>query len=131
MQDTLYTGSVYALYAQVALFDAEGEDSYPEWKTGTEEAVLGPRGIAVATAGDTEIEVVVSSGQENVSGMLCISGEIQVGHGGLVVGNVVAANLVQIPWPSGKTSVDVYTNGIGQEVTRVTFVLESKLDMSG
>jgi hypothetical protein len=59
MQDTLYTGSVYALYAQVALFDAEGGDSYPEWETGTEDAVFGPRGIAVATAGDTEIEIVV------------------------------------------------------------------------
>jgi hypothetical protein len=126
MQDTLYTGSVYALHAQVALFDAEGEDSYPEWETGTEDAVLGPRGIAVATAGDTEIEVVVCSDKKNLSGILCISGEISVGNQGLIVGNVVAANLAQIPWPPGKTSVDVYTNGVGEEVTRVAFVLESK-----
>jgi hypothetical protein len=125
MQDTLYAGSVYALHAQVALLDAEGEDSYPEWKTGTEEAVLGPRGIAVATAGDTEIEIVVCSDKENVSGIPCISGMILVGYRGLLVGNVAAANLVRIPWPPGRTSVDVYTDGIG-EVTRVTFVLESK-----
>lgn len=126
MQDTLYSGSVYALYAQVALFDAEGEDSYPEWETGTENAVLGPRGIAVATAGDTEIEVVVCSDKGDHNGIFCISGEILVGNQGLVVGNVVSANLVQIPWPPGKTCVDVYTNGIGEETICVTFVLKSK-----
>ena len=59
MRDILYSSKVYALYAQVALFDAESEKAYPEWETGTEAAVLGLRGVVVATASDTEVEVIV------------------------------------------------------------------------
>jgi hypothetical protein len=125
MRDVLYSGKVYALHAQVALFDAEDADSYPQWKTGTEDAVLGPKGVAVATASDTEIEVTVYKGKRASDEILCISGEIQVGDQGLVVGNIVSGDFAQLAWPPGQTSVDVYTNGRGEEVTRVVFVVES------
>jgi hypothetical protein len=124
MTEALFTGRVYALYAQVALLDAEDKNSYPQWQTGDEHAVVGSKGIVVATAPDLEIEVVVKKKEAiEPDGLLCTTGQIEVGKQGLIVGNIVSADFAHLPWPSGKATVDVYVNGLGEQATRVVFAL--------
>lgn len=122
----VYRGKHYALYYQIALLDAE-QPEYPQWTTGQEFAAHGGRGVAVATANDTNIEVLVYKSEgEGVQdlGVHHLSGMIDVGYLGLWVGNETTANMAQVPWPPGLTQVEVYVNAQAKtEVTRVTFVL--------
>ncbi len=123
----LYSGNIYIQYNQVALIDEEDTDSYPQWETGTESAVSGEKGIAVATAPTLDtIEVVVLTGESRPDGMrLCHSTEIEVGRHGLIIGNIVTDDIEHLDWPKGRSKVDVYTNGNRQEeVTQVVFVIE-------
>jgi hypothetical protein len=120
----IHQKQVFALYAQIALFDAEDQDSYPQWETGTEEVIFGPKGVAVATAGDTYVDVVVYKGQGSPGGRLCGSGEILVGKRGLLVGNVPAADITPLEWSSGKTSISVYVDDLAQ-ATQVMFLLDN------
>jgi hypothetical protein len=123
MTEILYTGRVFALHAQVALFDAEDDNSYPQWETGTEEAIFGPKGVAVATAADRDVEVTVQRGAKP-DGMPRISGEIEVGNQGLIVGNIVSGDFAQLEWSPGKVTVDVYTDKLpSEQVAHVVFVL--------
>jgi hypothetical protein len=122
MSAELYRGPVYAVYGQVALFN-DGPDLYPQWETGAERAILTPKGVAVATASDIDIEVVVCTG-EKVHGLKpCLSGEIRVGNQGLLVGNVISCDLHHIALPPGRISVTVYVDGNRCEATQVVFVL--------
>ena len=122
----IYRGKHYVLYSQVALYDAEASDSYPEFETGEEAAIIAPKGIAVAAKNDQEAEIIVYQGQVQLNdvSVLVISGEIEVGSKGLIVGNEVTADTAEIVWQAGKTSVTVYTNTKDKdEVTKVVFAL--------
>lgn len=119
----LYGGTHYALYAQVALWDHGDPNSYPEWFTGEEPAVVGERGVAVATAEDADVAVRVLEA-EAPAGSPVAEGTISVGDEGLDVGNLVAADVAHVEWPGGRTGVRVYTDGAPDEVASVTFVLE-------
>jgi hypothetical protein len=125
MGEIVYKGRAFALYSQVALVDAEDANAYPEWVTGAEIAVLGPKGVAVSTLGDTQVEIIVCKGNGNVDGILYISGEISVGKSGLIVGNEIAGTSERIPWPSGSTKISVYANGPQNKATQVIFVLDA------
>jgi hypothetical protein len=120
---------VYALYGQIALFDAQASDAYPEWLTGDEAAAIGPRGIAVATAGDVDVEVIVydlqdeDAGSARVIGSSRISGIIEVGNQGLLVGNVPASDLFEIEWPTGRASVEAQVQAPTDQAVRVLFFL--------
>jgi hypothetical protein len=120
---------IYALYGQVALFDAQTSDAYPQWRTGIEAAAIGPYGIAVATAGDVDVEVIVydlqdeDAGSAREIGSSRISGIIEVGNQGLLVGNVPASDLFEIEWPEGRTSVEAQIEGPPGQAIRVLFFL--------
>lgn len=128
MEEILFRGKAYALYAQVALFDP-AEGSYPDWEVGVEHAVFGPRGVAVATASDIEVEIIVCRGQQVPGKMLCISGEIEIGDQGLLVGNVVSCDLYELAWPPGKAAVQVYVDR-GEDANQVVFALTRLTDTS-
>jgi hypothetical protein len=122
-KDILFSGKVFSLYSQVALFDAEIKDSYPQWKAGDELVVFGSHGVAVVTAGDQQVDVLVCKGKIDSRHALCISGEIFVGNQGVLVGNVPASAVTNIPIVSGKYSVVVYTDGIGPQTKHVYFLV--------
>ncbi len=123
----IFEGEFFTLYSQVALFDAEDHDSYPQWETGEENSVFGPKGVVVATQGDIKVDVAVYNGLGNPGGSLCSSGEILVGEKGLIVGNEVAADTVKLNWPSGKTTVTVYVDKLFQ-AKHVSFLLKTHED---
>ncbi len=124
----LYRGQHSVQYSQIALFDAEDTESYPQFETGEEPAVLGEKGVVVTTANDTDVEVVLYQGKADSTPdeFHILSGEIQVGSQGLIVGNETTADTAQVSYPSGKASVSVYVNAENPtEVTNVSFVLNS------
>lgn len=120
----LFRGEILSLYSQVALFDFERKDSYPEWQTGEESFVYNQFGIAVATKCDTRIEVVVSTDVITEYGNHLAEFELEIGKNGILVGNVPAASLTHIDFPEGKAQVQVFTNGIRENATKVVFVLQ-------
>ncbi len=122
----IYKGKHLVQYSQVALFDAEDVDSYPQFETGEEPAILGDKGVAVATVNDTDVEITVYKGTAESGLVHILSGEIQVGNEGLIVGNETTADTAQVSYPPGKTSVSVYVNSQKpNEVTTVVFTLNS------
>lgn len=125
--EILFSDRIFTLYSQVALFDAEDRNSYPQWKAGHEIIVFGFRGVAVVTASDKQVDVIVCKGKEIPKYALCVSGEILVGEQGILVGNIPAATITQIPLESGRYSVAVFTDGIGIETHQVYFFL-ARLD---
>jgi hypothetical protein len=68
---------------------------------------------------------MVCRGQQIYGKILCISGEIEVGNQGLLVGNVVSCDLYELAWPRGRVAVNVYVDR-SEEVTQVVFALDSK-----
>lgn len=123
--EIVFEGKVFALYSQIALFDAEKKDAYPQWKAGKEIIVFGLSGVVVVTAGDKLIDVVVCKGKVVPQQYaLCISGEIIVGNQGIIIGNVPAANVTQIPMQSGRYSVVIFTDGIGSNTNKVFFYVD-------
>jgi hypothetical protein len=124
MGEILYKGKALALYGQVALIDAEDTDAYPEWITGAEIAVFGPKGVAVSVLGDAQVEILVYKGTTEIKGVLYKSGEIAIGGSGLIVGNEIAGTAERIPWPNGIARVQVYANGPKNKATQVIFVLD-------
>jgi hypothetical protein len=122
----VFRRTVYVMASQVGLYDVE-EGPYPsDWTSDDELAIFGPRGVAVSAPGDEEIEVAVFEGDGNLNGDLILSTEIQVGARGLYVGTVFMFE--ELPWPAGKTAVQVYTEGPRGRPTRVAFVLNPLLD---
>lgn len=120
----LFRGEILSLYSQVALVDYVKKNSYPEWQTGEETFVYSPFGIAVATKGDSRIEVIVSTGVTKEYGNLLAEIELSIGKNGILVGNVPAACLTHIDFPEGKAHVQIFTNGIRENATKVVFVLQ-------
>lgn len=124
--DILYEGRISASYFQVALFDAHVKGSYPEWKTGKERIVVGPRGIVVALETDAEVEVVACRGVgEPEAFELCVSAEIVVGDSGVLIGNVPSGNTKHLDWPPGNAVVVVYTSTTSPATSKVYFFLSS------
>lgn len=120
----LFSGKVLSLYSQVALFDAEDKEAYPQWKTGDEIVVFGLHGVAVVTAGDKQVDVRVFKGMVEPQHSLCVSGEIEIGEQGVLVGNVPAASVTHLSLSSGKYSVVVYTDKVGPETEQVVFCID-------
>jgi len=129
MTEILCRGSVFALYGQVALLSDE-PDAYPQWETGAERAIFGQKGIAVATAPDTDIDVIVCIGEQLWDLELLLSGEIKVGSQGLEVGNEISCDLYPISFPPGRIAVSVYANESSGNATQVAFVLDARPDSS-
>jgi hypothetical protein len=128
MTEELFHARVVTVYSQVSLFDAGSKDACPKWKTGTENVILGPRGIVLATATDSPVDISVYATPDlkrirEPNPVLCLSTEIEVGPSGLVLGSVPAAEPPKIPWPAGRTTVVIYTNGLGESATQVKFYL--------
>jgi hypothetical protein len=122
--EVLFNKKIKTYYAQIALFDAEINGAYPEWKTGHEKVVVGPHGVVIATALDMSIDVTVYKGFDHPDDhKICVSSEIIVGRKGLLVGNVIASDLTLISWPKGRTAVVVYTNKI-TDATKVHIYLD-------
>lgn len=116
------------IHAQVMLLDAEDIDVFPEWGTGKEAAVIGVKGALVATAsstGDLWVDVIVYTGDGQPVGTMCLAGEIQVGHEGLLIGTDAGCDVNHLVWPSGRTTIRIYVNGSPNEVTQVIFLLKS------
>jgi hypothetical protein len=121
--EEIMRANFYALHYQIHLLDAETND-YPEWITGDENAVMNSSGVAVATVGDTLVEVVIYQGEDSIEGYEYITGMIDVGKKGLLIGNFVAASYQILPWPSGKTFVRVIANAPKDSATQIFFVLQ-------
>lgn len=120
----LFKGPIFTLRSQVVLLDNEADDGFPQMRNGSESVAFGWQGVVVATKEDFETEIIVCQGMDEPEYALCITGQIRVGNKGLIVGNIEAATTTNIPWPSGRTLVTVYTNGIFTNATRVIFYLE-------
>jgi hypothetical protein len=121
-----YKFVVFSLYAQIALLDTLDPFSYPEWKTGNEKAVISKHGIAIATAGDSNIEIIIKDCEDVSDENLypCISSMITIGENGLLVGNIPSGNVNKVSWEAGDIFVKVYTNHIvPSNVTKVVFAL--------
>jgi hypothetical protein len=112
-----------AHYYQIGLVDVEGPDAYPLWESGEESAVVGPKGIAVATPSDGYVETIILTGKGSVDGVELASCVIDVGHSGLWVGNETSASSKVFAWPVGKTLVTVYMVNEGQDAVKVIFCL--------
>jgi hypothetical protein len=126
--EELYKGKHSVQYSQVALFDAEDTNSYPQFETGEEAVIFGSKGVAVATANDTDVEIAVLKGEAHESDIvgffLLLSGEMQIGNQGLIVGNEITADTAEVAYPAGKASVSVYANAeASTEITGVLFIL--------
>ena len=125
MHDT-YRFVILSLYAQIVLLDAQNSAAYPEWTTGDEKAVYTKNGIAVATAGDSNIEVIIKEnrGVSDENLYPCLSAIITIGEKGLLVGNIPSGNVNSVPWMAGDVLVKVYTNQlVSSNVTIVVFTL--------
>jgi hypothetical protein len=126
MTQEIYRGKHSVQYSQVALFDAEDVDSYPQFETGEEQAIFGKKGVVVSTANDKEVDITVCEEKSELELFHVLSGEILVGSQGLIVGNETTADTAQVPYTPGKVAVAVYVNAQEKsEVTSVVFVLSS------
>lgn len=119
----LYRATHYALYGQVALWDAEAADSYPEIITGDEPVTFGERGVVVSTAPDIDVEVVILRGEEH-PGRSIGAGTITVGQAGLDIGNLVAADVAHLDVPPGALGLRIYTDTPPDETSAVTIVFD-------
>lgn len=120
-----FKGEVYSLYAQIALVNKQFDPSLeePEWMTGDELCVIAPAGVYVATANDTQVLVTVQDDLAGVERYMLADGIVEIGNGGLIVGNIVAADTHELNWSPGATRVRVYANSQTGLATRVNFVL--------
>ncbi len=128
--EELFHAHIITVYSQVSLYDAGDPAACPKWKTGTEHVILGPRGIVVATAPDSPIDIHVYQAADlkrlrEPDPALCLSAEIQVGQNGLILGSVPTPEPPKIPWPAGRAALVVYTNGLGESATEVRFYLQA------
>jgi hypothetical protein len=120
----LFSGGITAAYAQLGLYDAEDADSYPQWETGEEPILFGPKGVAVSVQLDAEVSVEVHTARPIRNRHLIGSGAIEIGADGLVVGNEVAGSYEELDFPPGRILVKVYGNSAAdQEITSVDFLL--------
>ncbi len=122
-----------AAHGLVALVDEEDPNSQPDFPDYSAEVVFGPRGVAVRTTPDADIDVLVAEDDGTTTGLppgsICGAGEIRVGNGGLLLTDGPVFD--QVTWPPGVSAVTVFTRSAfkrrgwvpGYGVTGVTFVL--------
>jgi len=120
----LYSGTILSLYGQVGIWDVEDTTSYPQWVTGLENAVIGPKGIAIATKADTLVDITISTDTPPELPEPLLQGYLFVGSKGLQVGNVPAAQIVTLDIQRGQIHVSVYANGFREEVTEISIFLK-------
>ena len=120
----IINGEYFALFSQIVLIDVEATDAYPQWMTGEEIAVLHSKGVAVSALGDSLIHVIVYEGDELIGEIEYISGVIDVGSKGLLVGNEAAGTSSVFPWPTGRTKIKVYANAPKDKATSIKFILQ-------
>jgi hypothetical protein len=113
----------HSSHYQVAIFDAEYPDSYPEWIIGKETIIFGRYGVVVVVANDTDIDISVLTGKFIPNHKLCVSGEILIKNKGLIVGNVLSASTNEVAIPRGHYSITVMTDEIGMNTRKVWFIL--------
>jgi hypothetical protein len=115
-------------YAQVALFDPENPDSYPDWGTGDEAMVFGPSGVAVGTrpdlTGSVRIEVWTDKHEPSAPMRLAGEGVLRVSANQLTVGSVTGADLRTVPIPAVECHVSVYLHDSEDGPDAVVFVLQ-------
>jgi hypothetical protein len=126
MEETkiLFQGPIFTLHSQVILLDNEADQGFPKMRTGSESVAYGEQGVVVAVKEDFETEVIVCQGKDEPDHVFCVTGQIRVSNQGLLVGNIEAATIANIPWSRGRTLVTIYTNGIFTNATKVIFYLE-------
>ena len=122
----------YPYYAQVALFDQALPNAYPQWATGTEEAVFATSGIVVATQPDDfgEVRIEVWHGQYSPNGSLRLigSGAVRVSNDRLVVGSVTGNDLREVQLGAGVYRVSVYVRDAEHGPETVVFSVQSEMD---
>ena len=124
MAGILFSGDITAAYAQLGLYDAEDAESYPQWETGEEPILFGPKGVAVSVQLDADVSVEVHTTRPIRNRQLIGSGVIEIGANGLVVGNEVAGSYEELDFRPGRIRVEVYANSAAdQEITSVDLLL--------
>ena len=118
------------MHSQVALIDAEA-DSYPQWETGEEPAVFGAHGVAVTTANDEDVEIIVCAGDKLTGYLECARGEIEVGHQGVLVGGILTEHdTFAVSWPPGPVAITIYVDAPRREARTIVFVLQEPSPVS-
>jgi hypothetical protein len=105
---------------QVILMDRDQSDTYPDYGHGGSLATFGPQGVAVSTAWDenatvepdVEITVTGYSAPSDGADLLrpIADGQIAVGKGGVLVGNVITGDLETLPLAEGRYVVTVFAD---------------------
>jgi hypothetical protein len=117
------TVKALSLYAQVEFVCTDYDDGIPEWDTGKEALVYSIHGIRIETKPDTEIEMIVSNYQVMTEPVLCISGKMEIGDNGVIVGNIVASTIKQLDFEPGNYKIMINANGMGSDVTQVNILI--------
>lgn len=90
---------------------------------------FGPKGVVVTTEGFQDIEVTVVSKEaapKIVGGKKCLGkGTIQIGEGGVEVGNIIMNSIYEVPYQSGLVTIEVWEDESLQYPISVIFVLDN------
>jgi hypothetical protein len=103
--------AVVANSYQVAVFDPDSPDAYPEWQSGDEDWVATDSGLAIATVTDAELVVEVKILDKDVAPPTyegweqVVRRRLTMGAGRLAIGNVLAATICHVE--IGSPSCDV------------------------
>lgn len=119
----LLTQSITPLYAQIAIFDPDMPDAYPDWGDGEDEVVQTRHGIAVATIPDVRGRVwvrVVRDEPGDASARVLYEGAILTTAGRLHVGSVPAAQLFEVGLDPGEHQIRLETTAPVEAVDNVT-----------
>lgn len=119
----VYRETVFVLSAYVTLTDAEDPDVIPnDWDEHDGLYASDPGGISIGAAPDSDVEIVVVTGDGVPDGELLAATSIDVGGEGLWVGTGQGQG-EKIPWQRGQFNLAVYCEGERHSPQRVTFVL--------
>jgi hypothetical protein len=122
----IFRHAYLVLGAQVGLADAGDDDAWPlDWPSNDELFISEGRGVAVATANNVEVEVVVTTADDAdraYPGEWVGSTAMVVGSQGLSVGTG-PGELNELAWPRGITAVEIYSESRPGAPAQITFVL--------
>jgi hypothetical protein len=98
VRELLAERDVRPLYAQVVAQDADTED-IPDWESGDEKAVASEHAVLIATRpdhlGNVHVQVLRGEGGPDL-GSEVFDGELSVVSGRIVVGSVLAAQVLEV-----------------------------------
>ena len=115
---------VTPFYSQVFIADADWAEC-PDWESENQMVTANDECITVVTRQDEFGEVrvtVVRGGDPDADLMRAWTGRLRVGDRGVMAGNYVGNELIDVPVPKGEYTVDVYVDREWSP-SRVTFVL--------